>query len=143
MIDIVVFRQGNRFVPFSDEDRLAAMSMSQSTALRARISGARKERAYRELCAYFGSCRYISELNLNDNMNTKGKVDHLTRLKCGFVEGTVFDERGLLHWIPKSLSYTNCDQPDAHEFIAKALEEHAALAGIHDVDTYLRLLREQ
>lgn len=143
MIDIVVFRQGTKFVPFSDEDRMAAMSLSQSTPLRARISGAKKMRSYTHLCAYWGSCNYIASLGLNSNMDSKSKVDHLTRLKCGFVDGTVFDERGLMHWMVKSLSYENCDHPESVKYIQAALEEHAALAGIHDVDEYLRLLREQ
>ncbi|MFA5252766.1 MAG: hypothetical protein WC454_09315 [Phycisphaerae bacterium] len=76
-------------------------------------------------------------------MDTKEKVDHLTRLKCGFVDGTVFDEKGLLHWLVKSLSYENCHQPDRTTYITKALEEHAALAGVHDVEKYLQLLKEQ
>ena len=76
-------------------------------------------------------------------MDTKTKVDHLTRLNCGFVEGTVFDENGLLHWIPKSLSYMNCDHPEAHRFIKQALEDHAALVGIFDVDEYKMLLEGQ
>jgi hypothetical protein len=111
--------------------------------LRARITGSKKERAYRELCAYMGSCEYIASLAINDNMDTKAKVDHLTRLQCGFVEGTVFDKKGMLHWIVKSLGYENCDQPESHEFISKALEEHAALAGVGDVDLYLKNLKQR
>ena len=76
-------------------------------------------------------------------MDSVEKVDFLTRIKCGFVEGTVFDEKGLLHWLPKSISYSNCDQPDRTAFITQALEEHAALAGVCDVEEYLKLLKEQ
>jgi len=143
MIDIVVQRVGNQYTPFSDEDREKGLAYPEYRFLRAKITGAMKERAYRELCAYMGSCAYIASLAINENMNTKKKVDHMTRLKCGFVEDTVFDERGMLHWIPKSLAYENCDQPDAHKFIAEALEEHAALAGVFDVEKYLKLLKAQ
>ena len=138
MIDVVLYRKGLAFLPFSDEDRDASLVYPERQPVRARITGAMKARAYRELCAYKSSCEYIANLNLNENMNAKGKVDHLTKLKLGFVDGTVFDERGLLHWIVKSLSYDNCDQPEAHDYISKALEEHAALAGVYDVDAYLK-----
>jgi len=149
VIDICIQRRGDIYLPFSDEDRMAGRAYPEMMFLRARITGSKKERAYRELCAYMGSCKYIASLAINENMNTKEKVDHLTRLKCGFVEGTVFDDKGMLHWIPKSLSYENCDQPDAHEFISRALEEHAFLAGVEGdeaarmspVDVYLKNLK--
>lgn len=141
MITICIQRVGNTYIPFSEEDRIAGLVYPEHQFLRARITGSKKERAYRELCAYMGSCQYIADLDINENMNTKIKVDHLTRLKCGFVEDTVFDEKGMLHWIPRSLNYLTCDQPEAHAFIAKAFEEHAALAGIHDVDEYVNMLK--
>jgi len=143
VIDIVLMRKGNSYIPFSEEDRQAGFVYSEHEMLRAKITGAKKERAYKELCAYMGSCQYISELGINENMNTKFKVDYLTRLKCGFVDGTVFDDNGLLHWIVKSLSYENCDQAESHNFIKQALEEHAALAGVFDVEQYLRMLNEK
>jgi len=143
MIKICIQRRGNSYIPFSEEDRVAGLVFPEHQFLQAKIKGSKKERAYRELCAYFGSCKYISSLSINSNMDTKIKVDHLTRLKCGFVEDTVFDENGLLHWIVKSLSYENCEQPDSHEFIAKALENHAELAGLYDVEEYLKLLNAQ
>jgi len=143
MIHVCIQRRGNSYIPFSEEDKVAGLVFPEQQFLEAKIKGSKKERAYRELCAYFGSCKYIADLAINSNMNSKIKVDHLTRLKCGFVEDTAFDDKGLLHWIVKSLSYENCDQPDAHEFIKKALEEHAELAGIYDVEEYLKLLNSQ
>jgi len=143
MIEICGTRRGDFYIPFSEEDRRAGLILPEQQFLRIRITGSKKERAYRELCAYMGSCEYIASLGLNPNMASKAKVDHLTRLKCNFVEDTVFDENGLLHWIVKSLSYDNCDQPDSHEFIAKALENHAELAGLYDVEEYLKLLNAQ
>ncbi|MAH51430.1 hypothetical protein CMI37_36780 [Candidatus Pacearchaeota archaeon] len=142
MIDIVIQRSGSGYIPFSEEDRKAGLAFPENRMLRAKITGAKKERSYRELCCYFGSCQYIADLNLDDNKNTQDKVDHLTRLKCGFVEDTVFDDQGLLHWITKSLSYENCDSPDAHSFIKDALEKHAELVDMYDVDKYVAMLRE-
>ena len=141
LIDICGQRRGNYYIPFSEEDRTAGKVFPENQFLRMKIYGSKKEPHYQQLCAYWGSCSYISELAINPNMDTKEKVDHLTRLKCGFVEGTVFDEKGLLHWLVKSLSYENCDQPDRTAFITQALEEHAALAGVHDVKEYLKMLK--
>ena len=141
MIDICLIRRGNQYIPFDETDRVAGLVFPEGIVLRARIDGAKKTPHYRQLCAYWGSCRYIADLALNENMNTKEKVDHLTRLKCGFVDETVFDENGMLHWMVKSLAYENCDQPDRTKFITKALEEHAALADIHDVQAYLKHLK--
>ncbi|MBU4317115.1 MAG: hypothetical protein KKF30_07555 [Proteobacteria bacterium] len=141
MIDIVLFRQGNIFVPFSDDDLSEALTLSESEALRAKISGAKKIRAYRELCAYKSSCDFIASHAFNENMDTKRKVDCMTKLKLGFTDGVIMDPNGNLHWIEKSLKYENCHQPEAHAFITKALEEHAALCGIFDVDQYLHGLR--
>ena len=142
MIDICIQRRGNSYIPFSEEDRVAGLVFPEQQFLRAKISGSKKERAYRELCCYFGSCKYIADLHLDNNKNTKEKVDYLTRLNCNFVEGTVFDSKtGLLHWMVKSLNYENCDQPESHEFIKEALEEHAELAGVYDVDEYVVFLK--
>jgi len=140
LTNICGMRRGKSLIPYSGEDAQALCAYPETQFLRIKVAGAKKERSYRELCFYFSSCAYIASLDRNENMNTKTKVDHLTRLKCGFVEGTVFDENGLLHWIPKSLSYMNCDHPEAHGFIKQALEDHAALVGIFDVDEYKRLL---
>jgi hypothetical protein len=142
MIDVVVCRKGDKLIPFSEHDRQQMLTMSSVSLLRARITGAKKERSYRELCCYFGSCEYIASLNLNENMNTKDKADYLTRLRCDFVKEVVFDEHGLMHWIPDDLNYENCDQPKSHKFIKEALERHAFLAGVNDVDEYVKNLNE-
>jgi hypothetical protein len=74
-------------------------------------------------------------------MNTKEKVDYLTRIKCNFVEDTVYDDvHKRVHWIPKRLDYSNCSQPTAHRFIATALEMHSDLAGFKDVEKYVLML---
>ena len=142
MIDVVVCRKGDKLIPFSEHDRQQMLTMSSVSLLRARITGAKKERSYRELCCYFGSCDYIADLNLNENMNTKNKADYLTRIRCGFVKEVVIDENGLLHWIPDDLDYENCDHPKSHKFIQEALERHAFLAGVDDVDEYVRNLNK-
>ena len=143
MSTICGMRQASQIIPFSEEDAQELYKYPEAQFLEIKIKGSKKARSYRELCFYFGSCAYISTLNLNPNMDTKEKVDHLTRLKCGFVDGTVFDENGLLHWMIRSLSYDNCDHPDAHKFISKALESHAELVGIFDVKEYKKLLERQ
>jgi len=136
-------RQGKTLIPFSDEDLREIYKFPENQFLEIKIKGSKKERSYRELCLYFSSCTCISRLNLNANMDTKEKVDYLTRLKCGFVDGTVFDGNGLLHWMVRSLSYDNCDHPDAHKFINQALESHAELVGIFDVEEYKKHLKNQ
>ena len=141
MIDAVLYRKGNLLLPFSEDDQSEIRKVAETRPLRVKIWGDFDPRSLRELRGYWGSCGFIADLAINYNMNTKAKVDHLTRLKLGFVEGTVFDHRGLLHWIVKSLSFDNCHQPDAHQFITKAFEEHAALAGVFDVETYLKGLK--
>lgn len=140
MIKICGQRKGKALMPFSNEDLKGLYRYPENQFLEITIKGSKKERAYRELCCYMGSCEYIASLGINENMNTKENVHYLTRLKCNFVDGTVFDESGLLHWLVRSISYENCDQKDSHEFIEKALEEHAHLAGIYDVDKYVRFL---
>lgn len=128
-------------MPFSDEDLAQALTLSEIVVLRARISGAKKARAYRELCAYFSSCENIATYSFNENMDSKKKVDYMTRIKLGFVEGFFIDPFGNIHWMPKSLNYETCDQPDSHAFITNALSDHAALVGIYDVEQYLDGLR--
>lgn len=103
-----------------------------------------KSRAYKELCCYKGSCKYIANMNFNEDMNKTNKVDHLTKIRCGFFEDVVYDENSKrTHWLVKSLSYANCDQPESHRFISAALEMHAGLVGISDVNDYVQLLRDQ
>jgi len=143
MSNICGARQGKSLIPFSEEDLQELYKYPENQFLEIKIKGSKKRRSYLELSFYWGSCAYIATLDLNPNMDTKNKVDHLTRLKCGFVDGTVFDENGLLHWMVRSLSYDNCDSPDAHKFISQALESHAELVGIFDVKEYKRLIESQ
>lgn len=141
MIEIVLQREGKIYKPFSDADADAGLIYPEHKPLRAKITGAVKARAYRELCCYMGSCEYIASLNLNENMNTKIKVDYMTRIKRGFVVDTIYDEKTRrVHWIPESLCYNNCDQPRAHQFISAALEEHAFLVGL-TVEDYIEKLK--
>ncbi|KKK58695.1 hypothetical protein LCGC14_3041830 [marine sediment metagenome] len=141
MKSICAQRKGSHYIAFAEEDRLAGLVFPENQFLRLKISGSKKERSYRELSCYFSSCQYIADQATSTNMDSKTKVHYLTRIQLGFVEDTVFDPNtGLLHWIPRSLSYSNCDQPDAHKFIADALEEHAFLAGVGDVDEYVKML---
>jgi hypothetical protein len=137
---MVMNRKGNLYLPYSEEDRVAGLVFPESTALIVKISGAKKIRSYRELCCYHSSCGYVADHDFNKNMNEKFKVDHLTRIECGFVKDTVIDSRGFLHWIVRELGYDFCEQPEAHAFISKALEKHAALVGVYDVDEYVRML---
>lgn len=143
MIDIVLMRRGNFYVPFSDYDRQQGLIYPENKPLRGKISGASKIRAYRELCAYKGSCDYIADLQLDPNKSTAWQVDHWSKLKFGFVKGTIFYDDGSFQWIPDSLSYDNCGQPRSHAFITQALAAHADLAGCSDTDEYLRMLDNQ
>ena len=136
-------RKGRAYYPASEEDEIAGLVYPENKILRAKITGAAKSRSYLELCCYMGSCRYIASLNLNDDMNTKEKVDYLTRIQCGFVEDTVYDEKTKrVHWIPSRLNYDTCNQAESHRFISFALEKHAALAGVDSVDKYVMFLNE-
>ncbi|MFA5409308.1 MAG: hypothetical protein WC343_11110 [Bacilli bacterium] len=142
MIDIAMCRRGNLFVPFSEEDRQSGLVFPENKILVAKITGATSPRSIRELRCYFGSCDYIASHDFNPNMNAKEKVDHLTRIECGFIKDTVFDARGFLHWIVEELKLEKCHQSKSHAFIVKALEKHAALCGIYDVDEYVRNLKQ-
>jgi hypothetical protein len=141
-MEIAVIRKGYTIAPWDDDDRKRLLAFPERIPISARLTGPLNPGSLRELRGYFGSCKYVADLALNESMNSKFKVDHLTRLKLNFVKGTVFDERGLLHWLVKSLSFDNCHQPDRHAFISQAFEEHAHLAGVYDVELYLKNLRE-
>ena len=77
---------------------------------------------------------------MSQDSNTKEKVHYLTRIRLGFVEDTIFDSKtGLLHWIPKSLSYETADHPGATKFISEAMELHSGMVGL-GVDEYKKEL---
>ena len=140
---IMATRRGSIFKVFSDEDLRAAKSFPDGVMLKLVVSGARKQRAYRELACYWGSCQYIADLALSEYMDSQAKVNHMTRVRLGFVDETFVDPKtGNVHFIPARLDYQNCDQAEAHEFIAKALAAHAELAGMDCTDDYIQLLKE-
>ena len=129
---------------YSDDDMQALAKFNVNQLLNMKVSASRKERSYRELCCYKGSCKYIANLNLNKNLNHDRKVDLMTKIRCGFIESVLHDAKlEQVHFLTKSLSYSNCDQPESHAFIASALERHAQLAGVDSVDDYVKLLNEQ
>lgn len=144
MVEILLHRVGaGHFQAVSDDDVKQSLKLKPGVLLRAEIKGSRKERSYRELKCYKGSCRYIADMNFNKNMDTPEKVDVLTKIRCGFVSDMIHDSKmGQIHFIPKSLSYQNCDQPESHEYIAQALEKHAELVGL-TTSEYVQLLNEQ
>lgn len=147
MIDVLARRTGKGQVQtFSehDADLFDEFYINEPIRLKATRASKVKSRSYKELCCYKGSCQYIANMNFNENINTKLKVDTFTKVECDFTEGIVYSERyKQTTFIPKSLSYKNCDQPESHAFIAKALKLHAELVGMSDVNKYVRLLDEQ
>lgn len=131
------------FKAATDDDVLKASAYKTEDLVKITIAGAKKARAYRELCCYKGSCKYIANMNFSEYMNTPKRVDYMTKLRCDFVEDYIHDPKdGTIHPIVRSLSYESCDQPESHGFIAKALEKHSELVGI-PTDDYVRLLDEQ
>lgn len=128
---------------FMDQDTHLLKAYPVNQPLQAHIKGIMKERAYKELCCYQGSCTYIANMDFSIAMNTHDKVDFMTKIRCGFIKESLYDvDMKQLHFIPKSLAYKNCDQPDAHKYIADALKRHADLVGL-DVDDYIKLLDDQ
>ena len=141
MTDICGMRRGKFLIPYSDEDAQALYAYPEAQFLEINISGSEKEPSYRQLSLYWVSVDYIVNQNMSDELNHKRKVHWLTRIWCGFIEGTAKDPRtGLLHWMPKSISIKNCHQHDRQDFISNALIEHAELVGIFDVDEYKKCL---
>ncbi|RJR07929.1 hypothetical protein C4588_06170 [Candidatus Parcubacteria bacterium] len=131
------------FKAVSDEDSKNSLVWPTGQFLEATIKGSKKARAYKELCCYKGSCKYIANMNFSKEMDSVEKVDILTKIRCGFVSDVIHDSKlGQVHFIPKSLSYAECDQKDAHEYIAKALDKHSELVGL-STDDYVRLLDDQ
>jgi len=129
---------------YSDQDAKALQAYPVNMLLNMKVTGSRKERAYRELCCYFGSCQYIADQNFNTDMNTQDKVDHMTRIQENFVSDIIYDRIGKRTlWMTKHLDYQSCDQPDSHRFIVGALERHAALVGCNNADDYILLLNSQ
>jgi len=147
MIDCLAKKTGKGQVTvFSESDAELFDDFYINEPLRVKVTRASKvkTRSYIELSCYKGSCQYIANMNFNENMNTKEKVDHLTKIRCGFVETVIYDDKTKqTHWLVKSLSYKNCDQPESHRYIASALEHHAGLVGISNVDDYVKLLDAQ
>lgn len=143
MIDIVCARKGSMWVPWSEHDRLEGLKFPELRPVHMQVSGSKKMRSYRELCAYKSSCSYISTMGLGDNLDTKDKVDELTKCLLGFLRGDpIVRPDGGIQFLTDSLSYANCDQQRSHQFITKALEYHADLVGL-TVEEYLKLLNDQ
>jgi hypothetical protein len=140
-VDIMIQRTSGPWMKaMTDNDVRKVQIYPANQPLQSHIKGIRKERAYRELCCYKGSCTYIANMNFNSNIDTQGKVNFLTKIRCGFVESIIHDSKmNQVHFVPKSLAYANCDQPESHAFIADALRRHAALVGL-GTDEYVRLL---
>lgn len=131
------------FKAVSDEDSKNSLVWPTGQFLEATIKGSKKARAYKELCCYKGSCKYIANMNFSKEMDTPEKVSVLTKIRAGFISDIIHDSKmNQTHFIPKSLSYSNCEQSESHEFISKALDLHSNLVGLSTND-YIKLLNEQ
>lgn len=147
-IDIITVRQGGILRPFSMDDEDSLHSMAENKPLKNHITGASKARSYTHLCAYKGSCGFIASHHFgenesspfhNKNMDSKRKVDEMTKVMLGFVDGFVSMPDGSIHWLTRSLAYDSCNHPDSVKFIQAALELHASHAGV-SVDEYIHVL---
>jgi len=147
MVDIIGQKVSSRTIQvYGDDDFEALKEYHINQCLKMKVSSVSriKERAYKELCCYKGSCKFIASHGFNEDMNTLQKVDIMTKIDLNFTDDIIHHARtGRTQWILSSLGYKECNQPRAHDFIKNALENHALLVGIKKTEDYVALLKEQ
>jgi len=129
MIEVALRRVGFALYPFSEEDRDLLAEFESGRVLRARITGAQKPRSHDQLKLYWACCRTVADNSPSDGLMTKEQVSFYVKVELKFID-TMIVKDGVVHVLPKSISFTELPHMEACNFFDRAFEIMAKLLGI-------------
>ena len=109
--------------PHSDIDKEEVSELKQFQIIRAKITGVRKPRSYKQLKAYWACCKTVSDNTENEQWNTREKVDLQIRMRTQFFDlsRTIICEERVV-FCPRSINYKNLRHMESCRYFDRAFE---------------------
>lgn len=132
MKEIAFQKKGDKLVPFSEEDLINLKSFQDNQILKAKISGVRKQRSYKQLKLFWACCRTVSENTKDQHWDTSAKVAEQIKHALQFYDTTsiIVLPDGTVKIPVRSISYKNLGHMDAISFFDRAFPVMAKKIGI-------------
>jgi len=131
MEEIAVQIEGYDLVPFSKEDSVKVKKYKQHQILKAKISGVKKPRSYKQLKLFWACCRLTAENSLDPNWNTSEKVAFQCKVALHFVDPSVISVSpdGTVQFLYRSISFKELSHMEACNFITNSIDVMAEHLG--------------
>jgi hypothetical protein len=130
MKELILQRKGQMFVPFDPESAELIKSYYENQPVRAKITGIKKPRSYRQLSAYWAACQKVAE-NCDD-WPTKESVDFNIRVALDFRDPNKIAVRpdGQVQFYYRSIAFKNLEHAEAVQYFTRAFDLMAHKLGI-------------
>ncbi len=117
--------------PHSIEDQEKIKDLKENQIVKAKITGVRKPRSYKQLKLYWTCCRKVAENTFDDNWNTKLKVDLQCRMRTKFFDDKLTIVAGnKVIFTPRSISFKNLKHIESCRYFDQAFEIMAKYMGV-------------
>ena len=121
MIEIATQIRDNTLIPFSEEDAEKLKGYRENQVIRARLTGAKKPRSYRQLKLFWVYCKILSENNDDPNFATKDLVAEWVKIKLRHIESWMTINNSV-HIKTKSISFQDLPHLEACGFFDRAFD---------------------
>lgn len=118
--------------PFSVEDLEELKEYKPNQVLKAKITGCKKQRSYRQLKAYWAACKTVSENNESPGWQTKSQVDFQIRVALRFYDPELIIAKpdGSIAFHYRSIAYKNLRHIEACGYFSDAFKIMSAKLSI-------------
>ena len=144
MIEVALVKRGPYLAPFSQEDADALAGLEPGAVIRARLTGARKQRSYRQLALYWACCNEVAahaviEVTTPDgevierpdpNWATPELVSEQVKLALRHLSSWCVTPAGEVHLVTGSIGYATLGHLEACRFFERAWPLLAERLGI-------------
>ena len=128
--------------PFSVEDMEKLKEYKPNQVLRAKVTGAKKQRSYEQLKLFWAGCKIVAENTDHPYWSTKEKVAEQVKQAVKFFdyEKIIVTPNGDVVIPTRSISYENLGHMEACRFFDQAFEIMSEFIGV-DIKTFTNEVR--
>lgn len=132
MIEVALQYRDNAFYPYSQEDLEASKEFRDNQIIKARLTGVKKERSYKQLKMFHGVLRTVAENARHPNWNSLPKAKFSLKVALNYVnEGVVaVDRQGTVHFSYRSFGYADLPHMEACNVFDRSWPILAKVLGI-------------
>jgi len=132
MQEIAVQLKNTALWPYSEEDQEKLREYKENQILRAKVSGVKKPRSYKQLKGYWAACKTTAENNETPGWQTKEHVDFQCRVALNFYDPNLIIAKpdGSIAFHYRSIAFKNLGHIEANDYFSKSLDLMSRKIGI-------------